>query len=203
MEAIQEHALVIGSSFVTRLAEYQRVRFHGNGFTVHGCHVDVKGESGAVVNVIEQWLNDITSDVTSTQYSVIVIVCGSNDLCYERRTPEAVGGDLLRLAKSLVEQRGVKRVILCEVLHRQKRNSYFEIPLPEYNRKVVLTNDFLAHECSDQSSIVFWKHDHRVRLLKNLSADGIHLSATGMKFFHDSIYRSIWLHLKQILGIAK
>jgi hypothetical protein len=101
----------------------------------------------------------------------------------------------------LINIRGVSKVVVCELLNRLKANRHFEIPLAEFNSRVVNTNDVLRAECKkSEYPIVWWKHSHMVKARKFLKAYGTHLNEDGMKVLHDSLYRTVWLQLQHVIG---
>lgn len=195
-----ENCLVVGDSFVKHLREFNEQKFSSGCLFVHGAWVEVWGESGAAVSRI----GDCLVDIPFGRYSVIVIACGSNDLCRQERTEETVADDLLSLSRFLVTYRGVQRVVVCELLPRYRANRHFEVTLADFNRRVVQTNDMLklaiAHS---QFPIVFWRHDCRVRSPGVLKPDGTHLNDRGLRFFENSVYRAVWSQLRIVLGIDR
>jgi lysophospholipase L1-like esterase len=129
------------------------------------------------------------------------LACDSNDLCRKQRSPDAVADDLMSLCRFLVNRRGVGRVVVCELLIRLKANRHFEIPLAAFQTRVVKANNLLQAECQkSEYPIVWWKHSHVVRAAKSPKADGTHLNEHGMKVFHHSIYRAVWLQLQHVIG---
>ena len=167
-------------------------------FFVHGVWVEVCGESGADVCTI----GDSLVDIPFGRYSVVIIACGSNDLCRKERTHEKVTDDLMSLSQFLVTHHGVQRVVVCEMLDRH-RARHFEVTLAEFNKSVVQINALLKFQSAQsQYPIVFWKHDCRIRSPGALKQDGTHLNDSGMRFFHDSVYRAVWCQLRIVLDIC-
>jgi hypothetical protein len=198
MEALYERVLIIGDSFARDLQLFQEGIYPSGVLFVHGCAVEVFGKSGANVDFVGTNLVDIPVG----HYSVIVLMCGSNDLCSLDRLPHIVADDLMSLSKFLIMFRDVTRVVICEVLHRSKANRHFQVSLADFNHRVTSVNEILRKECHDTTHpIQFWRHDSRVRAARGLKPDGTHLNEYGLKHLNDSVYRAIWIQLKLVLGI--
>jgi hypothetical protein len=89
---------VVGDSFVEHLRRYYESRYP-SGLWVHAATVSVYGLSGASVCDVGYYLAD---NLKSGQFSVVVLCCGSNDLCRSDRSEDVVAHDLLSLARFLV-----------------------------------------------------------------------------------------------------
>jgi hypothetical protein len=198
MEARYERVLVIGDSYARDLGMFQERKYSSGYLFVHGSPVEVYGKSGAKI----QFVGDSLVEIPHDHYSVIVLMCGSNDLCSSDRCPQLVADDLMSLSRFLINRKGVERVVICEVLRRAKANRHFQISLEYFNQRVVSTNDFLKKECEESTyPIKFWRHDSRVRSSKSLKCDGTHLNEYGLHHLNDSVYRAIWMQLQAVLGI--
>jgi len=178
--------LVVGSSFVRRLRQYQWRR-HGGDLYIHGRRVEMQGFSGSTVLKVGQHMRQM-GPLLLQRYSVIVLSVGSNDLCDFRRTPEAVAADLLDLAQHLVAF-GVPKVVICQVTRRQSTSHFNGIGLTQYNAAVDQVNQILRVQCTGR--LVYWKHHHGVLGHTHLHSDGVHLNDQGQKALRASIIRAL------------
>jgi hypothetical protein len=198
MEARYERVLVIGDSYARDLGMFQEGKYPSGYLFVHGSPVEVYGKSGAKIHFV----GDSLVEIPHGHYSVIVLMCGSNDLCSSDRSPELVADDLMSLSRFLIDRKGVDRVVICEILQRAKANRHFQISLEYFNQRVVSTNDILKKECQESTyPVTFWRHDSRVRSSKSFKYDGTHLNDYGLQHMNDSVYRAIWRQLQAVLGI--
>ena len=86
-------------------------------------------------------------DIPKGHFSVVIVNCGSNDLCRLDRTPELVADNLLSLARFLLRFKGVDRVVIFELLPRLQTNRHFEVSLPDFNNRVHMVNASLKSYC--------------------------------------------------------
>jgi len=164
-------------------------------FWVHVSPVSVCGQSGAVVDDVGR----IIVKINNCQFSVVCLVCGSNDLCHWRH-PENVTDNLLSLSRLMLRFKGVQRVVICQILRRTMSNHHFTVSLEVFNEHVRQVNRLLASKCPETAGVVCWRHNHRVQ--RTICADGTHLTSQGVKHFHDSVYRSLWSQLQIVLGLS-
>ena len=174
--------IVAGSSFVKRLQHFQR----GKDICIRGKVVKLLGLPGKCVRHIRFSLLHLPD----APYRVVVLICGSNDLCH--RTSSLVVRDLISLAKELIS-RGTKRVIICQLLRRQS-TSHFQkgMTLAEYNERVDQTNLALKENIEKSTpGIQFWRHHHSVLGYRRLAKDGVHLNESGMTGFRRSVMTAL------------
>jgi hypothetical protein len=96
--------LVIGDSFARDLGMFQEWKYSSGYLFVHGSPIEVYGKSGANVQFVGRSLVEIPSG----HYSVVVLMCGSNDLCSSDRSPHLVADDLMSLSRFLINRRGLR-----------------------------------------------------------------------------------------------
>lgn len=169
-----------------RLQEYVRNDRHQSTYVVGETAFDIFGFPGVGIQRLCQRVHGMDLD----RYDIVIISCGSNDLCKVNLTPERVAADILQLAQHLIASNKVHKVIITELLHRTRcSHRHFEITLDEFNERVRNTNEYLASICT--GSVQFWKHDYRVRRQSSLGVDGVHLNQYGVQHFERSIRRAI------------
>jgi hypothetical protein len=172
MEGMQENTLVIGDSIIRDLNAYHIRTFNNGCFWVHGSPVTVAGKSGAMVEDVGYELVNVENGC----FSVVVLAVGGNDLCRGGRSCQNVSDDIMSLSRFLIDRKGVSRVVICEILNRLQVNRHFEVPLTEFNNRVLETNRLLADFCSlSHYPIVFWRHMHKLRHVECVTRDGTHL----------------------------
>jgi lysophospholipase L1-like esterase len=186
MTSDRQKVLLLGDSFITRLQDYFHNARNLSTFTVRGAEVEMIGFPGIGIQRLSQHITRIPH----TMYDIVVINCGSNDLCKLAFTPERLVNELLWLADFLIDNFGVRAVIITEILQRTRSSRrHFEVTLAEYNARVRATNILLRSCCT--GSVHFWRHDHRVRRQNSVCADGVHLTHYGVQQFQRSILRAL------------
>jgi lysophospholipase L1-like esterase len=178
--------LITGDSFVKRLQDYLHNDMNLSTYMIRGTEVEMTGFPGIGVRRLSQHITHVPYNM----YDVVVINCGSNDLCKLFFTPERLVDELLWLANVLINDCGVREVLITEILQRTRySHRHFEVTLQEYNERVRIANGFLHTRCTGR--VHFWKHDHRVRRQSSVCADGVHLTPYGVQQFHRSILRAL------------
>lgn len=173
--------LICGSSFISRL----EVSVRGSNFHARGKPVEWLGIPGGKFRSIEQALRHRSVCV----YSVVVVAVGSNDLCDVSRRPTDLVDDLIALAHRLIF-RGVKKVVICQLLHRRSSSHFVGLrSVPEYNKRIDEANDLLAQNCYGNISLL--QHQHGVLGRHRLCPDGVHLNVETTKAFRNSILHAI------------
>ena len=201
MEAKDYRLLLIGSSYVKRLQEYIHVNKGWPAFWVRGAHVDFLGQSGGRVDSVRTMVQE-TMETKKGVFDMGCLVLGGNDLCMASASPEVVAKGLIDLAQTLIVEYGLKKVIICEIIHRKTQHSRMEIPLAEFNLKVEQLNAILQENLKIDGNICFWLHKPDVTYDKSYHADGTHFSSFGQGKFLSSLRRGFWCHLQQALGIV-
>jgi hypothetical protein len=77
-------------------------------------------KSGANVQFVGRSLVEIRSG----HYFVVVLMCGSNDLCSSDRSLDLLADDLMSFSRFLMNRRRVERIVICEILQRAKANRH-------------------------------------------------------------------------------
>lgn len=187
-EAAKRH-LVFGDSFVVHLDRFERERFPGGATTVKGTRVDFRGYGGADVPALRHRLRELPIDY----YRTVALVIGSNDLCRKDSTAESVVNNILSLANILVNEHRVHKVVVCQILQRNRATDrHFQVSRQEYRSRVTAVNAMLKEGC--RHPVYFWKHDCRVRSEASLYVDGVHLNKHGNLFLSRRIRRAISAH---------
>lgn len=183
---VSRRALVVGDSFIKRLKDYRINVMHSSDYNVHGTYVEIQGYPGIDI----QGLQSNIRYSSCFRYHVVIINCGSNDLCKRNHTPEWLVNQLLSLATFLIQSRTVQKVVIVQLLERLKVHyRHFEISLAEYNARVRATNYLLSTVCTD--SVHYWKHDYSVLKKSCICHDGVHLTSFGLRYFERSIHRAL------------
>jgi hypothetical protein len=170
------NVLVTGHSFVRRLADAV-----GKSHEIDGYRYDVEGVGGLKVGGLEDRL---ASTLLTRRYCCVAVEIGSNDLCGRDVTADSVARGIFGLCRRLREEFGVARVVVFEILLRQRECKWMEVGLEVYNTRVRLTNQLMVELCSDDASIIFRTHH---REAKRLGEDGIHIGERWM----DKYWRSV------------
>ena len=162
-------ALVVGHSFVSRLQQYVEGP-HGRGKNwLFGLPVRFAGFSGADIGRL--WMQARRADLRSV--FVVHIEIGSNDLSTLRPVDDIVH-DIMSFVQWLLHERGVRRVVVGEILHRTDRARPMAVSLPSYNRRVEEANRKLDVFCSRSNNVKFKRHS-RLHGEDKISMDGVHL----------------------------
>jgi hypothetical protein len=178
--------LITGDSFVKKLQHYLHNDMNLSTYMIRETQVQMTGFPGIGVQRLSQHITHVPYNM----YDIVVINCGSNDLCKLAFTPQRLVNELLWLAEFLIDNCGVREVIITEILQRTRSSRrHFDVTLSEYNARVRATNILLQSCCT--GSVHFWRHDHRVRRQSSVCADGVHLTHYGVQQFQRSILRAL------------
>jgi len=178
--AVMANMLLIGDSFVSHLDEYV-ARRHGY-IAVNGSIVEMHGYSGANVSRLERqsWRLNFRAS------PLVFVHIGSNDLCRRDNTPWQVADQIIRFARRLVSDRGVARVVVCEVLRRHSESEWIEGSLEHYNAKVDSTNQLLRLHCG-YHEVRYWGFGPTFYHWALFANDGIHLNAKGNRRYMEAL----------------
>lgn len=188
---------IMGSSFVRRLSDdiFDRTNmefYHNYDFDEVMVKYVCKG--GWMVKDLERQADQ----VVHYWPDIVIIHCGGNDLCRNKR-PETVASALLETADKIRQESGAKRVVVCEILKRQL-GKYLRTTeqVEQFNREAKIANSYLKHVAPEFKDIKFWRH----RGLSNptlgpvLDTDGVHLNGRGQYKFYKSIRGAINFAMK-------
>jgi lysophospholipase L1-like esterase len=187
MAANRGEIMLLGSSFVKRLQQFRRE------MVVDGKRVELRGYPGATVAK----LDGVVRSLEDQKYKTVILQIGSNDLTHQRCTPDAFIDSLSHLVNFLVEQRGVQKVVVMEILFRQHANRFrMRMTIQDYNNSVRRANQLLAARCSVSSRMLFWQHGRYLHGRQVICNDGVHLNDAGLRRYWRSVrgavLKSIW-----------
>ena len=165
-------ALVLGDSHVYWLERFANDQ-NLPGTTMRISEIRLEGIRGGGIESVKQVR--ITNLIRAFAPDIVVLHVGGNDID-GHKAPQLIGMRLYELAKSLIA-RGVRHVIICQIVRRQKWRHFS----PEQGAMAaVAANEFLAAVCDGCADISFWKHKglwSSVRPVFRL--DGVHYNELG------------------------
>ena len=180
--------LLFGHSFIHRLATYidNNPRFFNLGIDTRQASVNYYGWGGAKVATLLQ--KQHFSQIDKVKPEIVFIQVGTCDLCTLNKGPEVVGDDIHKLALKILNK-GVRRVIVGQILFRAEAGKPDGMSLVDFNKKVQTCNSYLDAVVNDTPRALFWHHygfwkDHEAVLD---SKDGTHLNDAGMYKFYKSM----------------
>lgn len=136
--------------------------------------------------------------IRSEAPELIVMEVGTNDLTAIDANHVTIGSAIDQMLHEFLEIESVKLIILVEVLKRQKQGVGrldSRTAVEEFNQRAINMNSFLESYYSDHPKILFWRHNDNHRLtgpnINPLGVDGVHLSATKMRRYFNSIRSAV------------
>jgi hypothetical protein len=149
-------SLFIGHSFITRLGRYVHHTHGEEPLSVDGYELDFRGYSGATLPKLKQR----TRSIEFGKFPIVYIEIGSNDFCTSKLSIESFVNDLLSFAETLIDNEGVQKIVIGELLYRGESCQYpMDFKIDEYNAKISNVNECIKSRCQDNSKIHF--HTHR------------------------------------------
>lgn len=184
---------IFGHSYVKRLKRFLRdhMQFRYNLNLVSSPLVQYSGYSGAVMDTSRSNLTDIID----FSHDIVVLLIGINDLSHPQITPGSYA--ILDLVNSLLLRCNVKRVVVCQILHRQPSSTNkYRINTEWFNTRVDETNRMLSAsiQALQHDQAIFWRlkgfWSPEAKSL-SFSVDGVHLSDVGQRKLHSNIRAAV------------
>lgn len=186
---------IFGHSYVKRLKHFLRDHVHLR-FNLNldsSPLVQYSGYSGAIVDTLCSNLIDVQDFFPD----IVVLLIGTNDLCRPYVTPVSLTNSILDLVNRLLFMCHVKRVVVCQILHRQpSHTSRYQVNTEWFNNKVDETNHMFSSQIRalHHDHITFWRlkgfWSPEARSHSFLP-DGIHLSDVGQKKLYSNIRAAV------------
>jgi hypothetical protein len=184
----QLHVVVIGHSYIRRLAEFMQDNLHRANLGLDHRRVTVHcfGLGGASFRAGNRCIVDHVHTVMSRLSFVPHIVylhIGENDVMYA--STQSLCENLLHLIHLLSRVYHVPITIVSQLL---------PFPVLEHLRySVTAANSALEHACRTNCKIVYWKHRGGFwNSVRNLYlSDKVHLNATGQLQYWRSVHRAV------------
>ena len=125
------------------------------------------------------------------QPTIVIIQCGSNDLCDPTISPETLRDKIVAYITDLLQIHRVESVVVMQILHRLEPEQpvRHRVNIDWFNTRVDTTNHLISEAIEHIQSAFFDKHrglcDSQV-LYQAMMADGIHLNRSGYtKYFRN------------------
>lgn len=180
--------LLYGHSFIHRLASYvgNNPKFFNMGIDRRQATVYYYGWGGAKVDTLLK--KEHFSQIDLVKPEIVFIQVGTCDLCVANKGPEVVGDSIHKLALKILNK-GVRRVLVGQILFRTEAGKPEGMSLAQFNDKVKTCNSFLDAVVNDTPRARFWHHygfwkDHEAVIEPT---DGTHLNEAGQYKFYKSI----------------
>ena len=189
----KHRVLIIGHSFVHRLAAFVQKKRHLHAFITLSDIADIHFH-GVGGRTIEKFRKFDFTVVRQIAPKIIILELGSNDLV--KVAPETVGSELEKLVRDLHDVYSVEFVVVGQALRRRTRDS------EEYNCKVGKLHQYLKVVleqlpfCYNQRHRGFWNCKRDLYL-----PDGVHLNNLGCYKFMRSI-RGAVLKAVKLVGVS-
>lgn len=186
---------IFGHSFVKRLKcflhEQVQLRFNLN--LSSSPLVQYSGYSGAVVGTLRSNLTDIVD----FSPDIVVLLIGTNDLFNPEVTAVSLTSSILDLVDSLIFLCRVKKVVVCQILHRQPTSTgRYRVDTEWFNNRVDETNHLLSSRIQmlPHDHVIFWRLKgfwSQEATKQSFSLDGVHLSDVGQKKLYSNIRAAV------------
>ena len=108
------------SFYFKRFAADQEKMPGSRSLRLHDCDVAYMGVRGATVDSLRT--QAVLCEVRPTSPDVVIIHVGGNDIdAKSRLSPQLIGMRLYEMARDMIKHAGVLRVIVCQVVRRNRR----------------------------------------------------------------------------------
>ena len=186
---------IFGHSYVKRLKNFLRdhtqLRFNLNlnSYPL----VQYSGYPGAVVDTLRSNL----TDVIDFSPDIVILLIGTNDLYWPEVTPTSLTSAILDLADSCIYMCNVKKVVVCQILHRQPSDTCkYRVNTEWFNGRVDATNQMLSSRIQSlhHDHVIFWRLKgfwSPTAQLQAFSPDGVHLSDAGHRKLYNNIRAAV------------
>lgn len=189
----KHRVLIIGHSFVHRLAAFVQKKRHLHAFITLSDIADIHFH-GVGGRTIEKFRKFDFTVVRQIAPKIIILELGSNDLV--KVAPETVGSELEKLVRDLHDVYSVEFVVVGQVLRRRTRDS------EEYNCKVGKLHQYLKVVPEQLPFCYYWRHRGFWNCKRDLYLpDGVHLNNLGYYKFMRSI-RGAVLKAVKLVGVS-
>jgi len=189
----KHRVLIIGHSFVHRLAAFVQKKRHLHAFITLSDIADIHFH-GVGGRTIEKFRKFDFTVVRQIAPKIIILELGSNDLV--KVAPETVGSELEKLVRDLHDVYSVEFVVVGQVLRRRTRDS------EEYNCKVGKLHQYLKVVLEQLPFCYYWRHRGFWNCKRDLYLpDGVHLNNLGYYKFMRSI-RGAVLKAVKLVGVS-
>ena len=189
----KHRVLIIGHSFVHRLAAFVQKKRHLHAFINLSDIADIHFH-GVGGRTIEKFRKFDFTVVRQIAPKIIILELGSNDLV--KVAPETVGSELEKLVRDLHDVYSVEFVVVGQVLRRRTRDS------EEYNCKVGKLHQYLKVVLEQLPFCYYWRHRGFWNCKRDLYLpDGVHLNNLGYYKFMRSI-RGAVLKAVKLVGVS-
>ena len=186
---------IVGHSFICHILKGLRKLygiFHNFGIEEDVVEVSYLAQGGMHIDDVE------ADEIADGDPDIVYIELGTCDLDVPGVNGNAVGRQLYQLAQA-VENYGVKRVIVGEVIFRQEKGIPGEAT--DYNYQVMNMNRYLQSVMAPQNNehFFFWRHKYlwgsKIQIYDD---DGIHLNELGDTRLYRSIRGAIFKMAREI-----
>ena len=189
----KHRVLIIGHSFVHRLAAFVQKKRHMHAFNSLSDIADIHfhGVGGRTIEKFRKFDFQVVRQIAP---KIIILELGSNDLV--KVAPETVGSELEKLVRDLHSVYSVEFIVVGQVLRRRTPDS------EEYNCKVGKLHRYLKVVLEQLPFCYYWRHRGFWNCKRDLYlSDGVHLNNLGYYKFMRSIRGAILKSVK-LVGVS-
>ncbi len=181
----KQTTLILGHSFVTRLAAYA-ARYHLCGLNLRSVEHEIifHGIPGATLLNLSQEIDR----VRTLRPTIVFLEVGTNDLC--SRDPDSLALEVISFARTLLATYGVQEVSISQVIYRDPSRGGARTP-SDFNDRVARYNAIMKDLTAPIQGLRFWKHRGIWTQWMSLLSDGIHYNQRGMRKYFNSVRGSV------------
>jgi len=189
MAAANHPTLFVGHSFVRRASQHASTSNQSNLNLPLATHkVNFQFRGGAHISDIMH----LFRQAGNFNPSIVVIDIGTNDLFNSSSPSHSLAQQLFNTARHMVQQFGVRHVIILEVL---PRTTWGRFGAPQsFVSRVFRFNSMVKSLVSQHklsTPVSFWSHKGMAPNMSKFISDGCHLNTLGMIKYLKSVRRAI------------
>lgn len=188
MDSDRVSCLSYGHSWVRRLTRHVLHEVPG-GMQLNNVELFWHGVSGMCM--YRMWQDSYI--IANLQPDIVILDIGTNDLAHPFCDPVMLAQDILRFARSLIDNNGVRQVMILPIFNRWEEHALYPAR-PDFNQQARIYNIELSQLIQSGiygPHICAWHHRWSMQYWWTWLEDGVHLTGVGMTHYRRSVRGAI------------